>query len=89
MPYADMKDRKHSKEWAARTAKQGELVKHAERAKARRIMDAEGVSRKGKDVDHKVPLSRGGTNARSNLRVISPADNRSFKRAGPGGKPKK
>ncbi|ETD72606.1 hypothetical protein V757_03260 [Pelistega indica] len=33
----------------------------------------------GKDIDHKRPLSRGGTNARSNLRVLSVAKNRGRK----------
>lgn len=31
---------------------------------------------KGKEVDHKVPLSKGGTNKRSNLRVVSRKTNR-------------
>lgn len=39
-------------------------------------------------VDHKKPLSRGGSNAPSNLRAISKARNESFKRDGPGGKQK-
>ncbi len=39
-------------------------------------------------VDHKKPLSRGGTNAPSNLRAITKARNESFKRDGPGGKQK-
>lgn len=34
----------------------------------------------GKDVDHKVPLSKGGNNNMSNLRVTSRAANRSFSR---------
>ena len=34
----------------------------------------------GKDVDHKKALSRGGTNAPSNLRVVSASTNRSFSR---------
>lgn len=34
----------------------------------------------GKDVDHRVPLSKGGTDKRSNLRVRSAHDNRSFPR---------
>ncbi len=34
----------------------------------------------GKDVDHKIPLSHGGKTVRSNLRVTSRADNRSFAR---------
>lgn len=39
-------------------------------------------------VDHKKPISQGGTNAPSNLRAISKARNESFKREGPGGKQK-
>ena len=34
----------------------------------------------GKDLDHKVPLSKGGSNAKSNTRVVSQHTNRSFKR---------
>ena len=37
-------------------------------------------------VDHKRPLSQGGSNAPSNLRAIPKARNESFKRNGPGGK---
>lgn len=37
-------------------------------------------------VDHKTPISQGGTNAKSNLRAIPKAQNESFKRTGPGGK---
>jgi len=32
---------------------------------------------KGKDVDHIVPLSKGGTNAPSNLRIVDRSKNRS------------
>ena len=39
-------------------------------------------------VDHKTPISQGGTNAASNLRAIPKAQNESFKRDGPGGKQK-
>lgn len=37
-------------------------------------------------VDHKRPLSQGGTNAKSNLRAIPKEQNESFRRDGPGGK---
>jgi hypothetical protein len=51
-----------------------------ERQKARRAMDAKGVDRTGKDIDHKRPLSKGGTNGDGNLRLVSPSTNRSFAR---------
>jgi 5-methylcytosine-specific restriction endonuclease McrA len=56
--------------------------KRAQRNKARRQLEREGLVHKGdgKDVDHKVPLSKGGTTSRSNLRVRSSSSNRSFKR---------
>jgi len=56
--------------------------KRAQRNKARRIMEREGVVHKGdgKDVDHKTPLSKGGTTVRSNLAVKSASANRSYPR---------
>ena len=56
--------------------------KRAARNKARRMMEAEGLVRKGdgKDVDHKRPLSKGGTTTRGNIRVKSATANRSYKR---------
>ena len=49
---------------------------------ARRQAMAEGKARvgDGKDVDHKRPQSKGGTNAASNLRVVPRSENRSFAR---------
>ena len=35
---------------------------------------------KGKDIDHKVPLAKGGHGNLSNLRAVSPHHNRSFLR---------
>jgi hypothetical protein len=43
-------------------------------------MDAKGINRTGKDIDHTIPLSKGGTNAPSNLKLKSPSANRSFSR---------
>ncbi len=38
---------------------------------------------RGKDVDHKVMLDRGGGNSRSNLRVRTQKQNRGWRRNGP------
>jgi hypothetical protein len=61
-----------------------EVVKkrRAARNAARAEMMKAGKVHKGdgKDVDHKVMLSKGGTNAKGNLRVTSARDNRSFPR---------
>lgn len=61
-----------------------ETQKHrrALRNKARRSLEKAGLVSKGdgKDVDHKQPLVKGGSAARSNLRVQSASENRSFRR---------
>lgn len=69
-------------EYANYHSKPEQIKKRSERTMARRELEREGKVHKGdgKDVDHKVPLSKGGTNARSNLRVTSASDNRSFPR---------
>ena len=56
--------------------------KRAQRNKARRMMEREGLVHKGdgKDVDHVTPLGKGGSTARSNLRVRPSSANRSYKR---------
>ena len=56
--------------------------KRAERNKARAMLMEAGVVKKGdgKDVDHKRPLSKGGTTVMSNLRAEPASKNRSFKR---------
>lgn len=40
---------------------------------------------KGKDIDHKIPLSKGGSNSKSNRRIVSQHTNRSYKRNSKGG----
>lgn len=54
----------------------------AKRNAARRELEKEGKVSKGdgKDVDHKKPLSKGGSNGRSNLRVRASSANKSFAR---------
>lgn len=67
--------KKHVRGYQA-TTKQKKL--RAARNKARAQMMREGRVKKGdgKDVDHKKPLSKGGSNSRSNLRVVSRSKNR-------------
>jgi len=50
----------------------------SERVMARRELTKAGLVSKGdgKDVDHVQPLSKGGSNKRSNLQAISAHDNR-------------
>lgn len=66
----------------AYNARPEQVKKRMERNRARAKLMKEGVVKKGdgKDVDHKVPLDRGGTNARSNLRVTSKTQNRGWRR---------
>ena len=87
MPYVN-KPRPYKKEWEQQQTRD-EKKHRAARERARYHMDKNGTDkngngkadmREGKDIDHKRPLSKGGTNAKSNLRVVSASDNRSFKR---------
>lgn len=76
------KPRDYKSEYNNYHSRPEQIKKRSERTMARRELEREGKVHKGdgKDVDHKVPLSKGGTNARSNLRVTSASDNRSFPR---------
>lgn len=58
------------------------VKKREERNSARRQLTREGLVHKGdgKDVDHKKPLSTGGSTNRRNLRVVPASENRSFSR---------
>ena len=74
--------RNYKKEVALYTSKPEVKKKRAEQNAARRELMQEGLVHKGdgKDVDHKRPLSRGGSTSRSNLRVVPASQNRSFSR---------
>jgi hypothetical protein len=78
MPYVN-KPRPYKKEYQQQQARD-ENPARAKRAAARRLLDAKGIDRTGKDIDHSIPLSKGGTNGASNLRLRSPSSNRSFSR---------
>ncbi len=78
MPYVN-KPRPYKKEWNQQKERD-EKPARAARERARYHMDKDGVDRKGKDIDHITPLSKGGTNSRSNLRLVAASTNRSCKR---------
>ena len=82
MPFMTNGKRDYKKEVARYTSKPSVIKKRVEQNKARRMMEKAGKVHKGdgKDVDHKRMLSKGGTNAASNLRVRSAHANRSFSR---------
>lgn len=61
----------------------GEHENRMERQRARRKLDQKGINRKGKDVSHKVALSKGGKNS-DGVVLKSPSQNRSFKRKSDG-----
>lgn len=81
MPYVN-KPRPYSKEYDQYHSKPDQVKKRAARNKARAEMAKEGRVSKGdgKDVDHKVPLSKGGSTGKSNLAVKSVHANRSYPR---------
>jgi hypothetical protein len=74
--------RNYTKEYETQQQR-GELPDRMERQRARRALDAKGVSRKGKDVAHVKALSKGGSND-DGVRLESPSKNRSFKRKSDG-----
>jgi len=78
--------RNYAQEYANYDGTEAVKKKRAQRNKARRMLEREGVVHKGDgmDVDHKKPLSKGGTTTRSNLRVEPASKNRSYKRTSKG-----
>lgn len=66
------KARNYKKEYAEFHGKPKQKKARAARNRARTKLKPP----KGKEVDHKVPLSKGGTNKKSNLRVVSRTVNR-------------
>ena len=82
MPYMTNGKRDYKKEVAKYTSRPEVVKKRTEQNAARRELMKEGVMRKGdgKDVDHAKPISKGGTNNRSNLRAVPASTNRSFSR---------
>jgi len=82
MPYMTNGKRDYKKQYEKYDGKDEVKKDRAKRNGARRQLEREGKVSKGdgKDVDHKKPLSKGGSNSRSNLRVKSSSANKSFAR---------
>jgi len=78
MPYVT-KPRPYKKEYQQQLDR-NELPTRRKREQARDLYDKEGIDRKGKDIDHKRPLSKGGSTAKGNLQLKAPSANRSFSR---------
>lgn len=74
--------RDYKKEYQNYQGTEEQKKNRAERNAARRELMREGRVHKGdgQDVDHRKPIVKGGSNAQSNLRVVSKHDNRSFPR---------
>lgn len=53
----------------------GEAADDVKRKKARRMYDAAGIDRKGKDIDHKQALAEGGSAGKQNLRLRNSSEN--------------
>lgn len=70
------RDYKAEAEWEKKK-KPSRAKDRAQRMAARRAMEAEGKVSKndGKQVDHKKTIKSGGSNAKSNLRVVSAKTN--------------
>ena len=77
-----MMARDYKREYETYQGKPEQIKNRAKRNAARAKLAKAGKVHKGdgKDVDHVVPLSKGGGNLGGNLRVKSKSDNRSFKR---------
>lgn len=82
MPYMKNGKRDYKTEYAKYHSKPEQRANRSARTVARNESNASGRTHKGdgKDLDHIKPLSKGGSNSKSNTRVVSKHTNRSFKR---------
>lgn len=74
--------RDYKKEYAKYHSRDEQIKNRSERTTLRREANSKGITSKGdgKDLDHKKPLSKGGSNSLANARVTSKSENRSFSR---------
>ena len=77
-----MKSSKQKLAYQAEYQKRPENVeKRVDRNRVRRQALAAGIVKKGDgtEIDHKVPLDKGGSDAKSNTRVTTAAENRAWR----------
>jgi hypothetical protein len=76
------KPRPYKKEYEEYQGKPEQIKNRAKRNSARAELMKDGRVHKGdgKDVDHVKPLSKGGSSSKSNLKVKSASNNRSYSR---------
>ena len=84
MPSSENYVRDYSQEYKTQQARgengTGSNSGSAKRHRARRKALKLGMVKAGQDLDHKKPISKGGSNDTSNLRARSPHANRSYPR---------
>jgi hypothetical protein len=82
MPYQKDGKRNYREEYDKYHSKPEQRKNRSERTVARNDAIKDGTVKRGdgKDLDHRKPLSKGGTSAKSNLRAVSASSNRSFSR---------
>ncbi len=73
--------RDYAKEYREYHGRPDQIKKRAQRVMARREMERDGKVSKGDgmDVDHIRPIRSGGTNSKSNLRVVPKGRNRGWR----------
>jgi hypothetical protein len=84
MPSSEGYDRNYKQEYKT-AKKRGEVAggsdgDNAKRKRLRRLALKKGMVKPGQDLDHKKPLSKGGSNTLKNAKAKSPSENRSFPR---------
>ena len=74
--------RNYSEEYKNYHGTEEQKKKRAQRNAARREAIKDGRAKKGdgKDVDHKKPIREGGTNAKSNTRVVDAEKNKGWRK---------
>lgn len=80
MPSSPGYKRDYAAEYKNYGGKPDQIKKRSMRNKAHRKLEKALGREIKRDVDHKRPLARGGTNAITNLRIQPASENRSFKR---------